>query len=77
MPPFCPMTIITFMIRSANTADAPVIREIYEPYVEEPAITFEYDVPSTEEFERRIENFLLSVGVDEKDIAALRHLMLE
>ena len=26
---------------------------------------------------QRIENFLLSVGVDEKDIAALRHLMLE
>lgn len=54
MPPFCPMTIITFMIRSASTSDAPVIREIYKPYVEETAITFEYEVPSAEEFERRI-----------------------
>ena len=42
------------MIRSANVDDAPAIREIYKPYVEETAITFEYDVPTEEEFVRRI-----------------------
>ena len=30
--------------------------EIYAPYVENTAITFEYDVPSKDEFEERIKN---------------------
>ncbi len=42
------------MIRSVNEADAPRLREIYSHYVLNTAITFEYDVPSEEEFCARI-----------------------
>ena len=45
-------------IRLATKEDASAIREIYAPYVLDTAITFEYDVPSVEEFEKRIENTL-------------------
>ena len=38
------------MIRIAVEADVPAILEIYAPYVENTTITFEYDVPSREEF---------------------------
>ena len=41
-------------IRYATPADAAKIREIYAPYVRETAITFEYEVPSVEEFQNRI-----------------------
>ena len=41
-------------IRIATEQDAEAIRSIYAPYVEKTAITFEYDVPSIEEFRRRI-----------------------
>ena len=44
------------MIRIATEADVPAILEIYAPYVKETAISFEYDVPSVEEFKKRIEN---------------------
>jgi len=47
-------------IRIAATEDAAAIRDIYDPYVENTAITFEYDVPGVEEFERRIGNTLKS-----------------
>ena len=39
-------------------ADAPALLEIYAPYVEKTAITFEYDVPSIEEFQQRIRSTL-------------------
>lgn len=42
------------MIRSVQLADAKAIRAIYKPYVTETAITFEVDVPTVKEFERRI-----------------------
>ena len=42
-------------IRIATRADAVEILEIYAPYVTETAITFEYDVPSVDEFAERIE----------------------
>ena len=45
-------------IRPVTLADAPELVRIYAPYVENTAITFEYDVPTTEEFERRIEKTL-------------------
>ncbi len=45
-------------IRVATIADAPMLLEIYAPYVKNTAITFEYDVPSEEEFKRRIEHIL-------------------
>ena len=41
-------------IRMAELADAERLREIYAWYVENTAITFEYEVPSQEEFRGRI-----------------------
>jgi len=46
------------IIRKATTEDAEAILSIYAPYVEKTAITFEYDVPSVEEFRGRIANTL-------------------
>ena len=45
-------------IRVAKISDAAAIRSIYEPYVLNTAVSFEYDVPSVEEFEQRIRNTL-------------------
>ncbi len=42
------------MIRDATLNDASRILEIYAYYVENTAITFEYDVPSLEEFKQRM-----------------------
>ena len=50
------MGVIT--IRTAVQQDAKVLLEIYAPYVKKTAITFEYDVPSVEEFARRISKVL-------------------
>jgi L-amino acid N-acyltransferase YncA len=41
-------------IRTATAADAVVLREVYRPNVETTAISFELEVPSIEEFQRRI-----------------------
>src|SRR5574344_1780938 len=43
---------------AAPDKDAQALREIYKPYVEETAITFEYAVPTVEEFKRRIKHTL-------------------
>lgn len=45
-------------IRPVTLEDAPELVRIYAPYVEKTAITFEYQVPTIEEFERRIEKIL-------------------
>lgn len=45
-------------IRIATTEDAVAIREIYAPYVMQTAVSFEYEVPSVQEFEKRISNTL-------------------
>lgn len=45
-------------IRIAVKEDAYKLLEIYRPYVERTAITFEYDVPSVREFEERIMHIL-------------------
>ena len=45
-------------IREAGITDAKELLEIYRPYVEDTAISFEYEVPSVEEFQGRIENIL-------------------
>ena len=42
--------------RPAVFADAKPLLEIYTPYVENTAISFEYEVPSLEEFQERIEH---------------------
>ncbi len=41
-------------IRSARPADAAALLKIYAPYVEQTAITFEYETPSAAEFSGRI-----------------------
>jgi L-amino acid N-acyltransferase YncA len=47
------------IIRTADPdRDAKVLLEIYKPYVEETAITFEYTVPTVEEFKGRIKHTL-------------------
>ena len=43
-------------IEKVILADAKELLEIYAPYVQKTAITFEYEVPSVEEFEKRITN---------------------
>ena len=47
-----------FHLRIAKPEDAEEILKVYAPYVEKTAITFEYEVPSVEEFRGRIENTL-------------------
>ena len=42
------------IIRTVTEKDAYELLEIYRPYVENTAITFEYDVPTVEEFSDRI-----------------------
>lgn len=57
-------------IEKVTPADAVALLEIYAPYVEHTAITFEYEVPSLEEFRQRIETisarypYLKAVGED-------------
>ena len=46
------------MIRKATVEDAERLLEIYAYYVKNSAITFEYDVPSLEEFRNRISRTL-------------------
>lgn len=48
------MPMENIRIRTATVDDAPALLAIYAPYVETTAITFEYEVPSLEEFRRRI-----------------------
>ncbi len=44
--------------RTVTPADAEALLKIYAPYVEKTAITFEYEVPTVEEFRNRITNTL-------------------
>ena len=46
------------LLRIATPSDAPELLEIYAPYVENTPITFEYTVPSLEEFTTRLKNIL-------------------
>ena len=56
--------------RVARPGDAEALRTIYAPYVEETAITFEYEVPGVEEFRARIAHTLATypyiVAVEEQ-----------
>lgn len=61
------------LIRAARSTDAGRLLEIYAPYVTDTAITFEYDVPTKEEFARRISETMekypyLVMEADEKII---------
>ena len=42
------------LIRPVIPGDAAALATIYAPYVEQTAITFEYEAPTAEEFARRI-----------------------
>lgn len=46
------------VIRPASPEDGEALLDIYAPYVRETAISFEYDVPSPEEFRERIRKAL-------------------
>lgn len=46
------------LIRTATLKDSKELLEIYIPYVKDTAITFEYGVPSEEEFKNRISSTL-------------------
>ena len=46
------------IVRSAKASDAENLLNIYSYYVENTAITFEYEVPSLHEFSKRIEHTL-------------------
>ena len=48
----------TVTLRMATEQDAPALLAIYRPYIENTAITFEYDVPSVEAFSARITHTL-------------------
>lgn len=60
-------------IRMATPEDAAALQAIYAPYVRETAISFEYDVPTVEEFAGRIRHTLQKYPyiVAEKDGEAL------
>lgn len=47
-------------IEAAKYSDAKRLIEIYKPYVLDTAITFEYEVPGVEEFQKRIINTLIN-----------------
>ncbi|MDE5892046.1 MAG: GNAT family N-acetyltransferase [Acetatifactor sp.] len=47
-----------YEIRTVTTEDAPQLLAIYSYYVENTAITFEYEPPTLEEFKNRISNTL-------------------
>ena len=44
-------------LRFATPADAEALVAIYAPYIRKTAITYEYEIPSKEEFARRIEAY--------------------
>lgn len=44
-------------LRLARVEDAPALLEIYAPYVTDTTVSFEYEVPTVEEFARRVEDF--------------------
>ncbi|TMI66096.1 MAG: N-acetyltransferase family protein [Bacteroidetes bacterium] len=47
-------------IRLATTHDAAGILEIYAPYIENTSFTFETEVPSLEDFQKRISDYLIN-----------------
>lgn len=50
--------MVSFYLRKASPDDAPQLARIYSYYVLNTAVSYEYAPPSTEEFERRIEETL-------------------
>lgn len=50
-------------IRVAEIEDAASLVEIYRPYVEKTAITFEYEVPTVEEYTQRMTQTLKKISL--------------
>lgn len=50
--------VADLFLRTATTQDARELLAIYAPYVTDTAVTFEYEVPSEQEFARRIHDTL-------------------
>ncbi len=71
---------MAFHIRRAKAQDAAALLKIYAPYVQDTTVTFEFDVPSEDEFAERIEHALASntwlvlEHVEDADGAALREV---
>jgi len=67
-------------IRPATEADAAEILNIYAPYITDTAITFEYDVPTLEEFTGRIrhtlEKYPYLVAVRDSEIMHMQELFM-
>lgn len=66
-------------IRVATPEDASALVAIYAPYVEETTITFDYDVPGTEEFVQRIQETLERypyVVAEERSYPDIHNLLL-
>lgn len=53
------MSMMDIVVRAVRSQDAPALLKIYAPYVKNTAVSFEYEIPSEEEFIKRIENTLL------------------
>ena len=49
---------MTVSLRLATPADGDAVAALYAPYVRETSITFEYDVPTAQDFGQRIETVL-------------------
>lgn len=47
------------IIRLIQENDAVEILKIYEPYIKDTPITFEYDIPSLDEFTNRIKKIVM------------------
>ena len=66
-------------IRPATEADAAEILNIYAPYITDTAITFEYDVPTLEEFTGRIrhtlEKYPYLVAVRDSEIIGYKNVL--
>lgn len=52
------MTTTELKIRYATLQDAAAILKIYEPFITSTSVTFEYTVPSLEEFTKRVEGIM-------------------
>ena len=71
----------TITVRDAKIEDAARILEIYAYYVEYTVISFEWDVPSLEEFENRMRDIMkkypyLVIEQDEKSKVMHTHMPL-
>ena len=59
----------TITVRDAKIEDAARILEIYAYYVEYTVISFEWDVPSLEEFENRMRDIMKTINEQIQNIA--------